>query len=126
MNQEKKAKIAALLKQVMPKGYKYSLSIDNHTTIVLTIAAAPIDLVKIAVEKAGYRAFDGHVQLNSHYLAKHFEKTEVADLFKKIEAAMYGADYYDNSNIMIDYHDAAYYVDVNLGKWNKPFFVVEN
>jgi hypothetical protein len=123
MNQEKKAKIAALLKEVMPKGYKYSLSVDNYTTIILTIAAAPIDLVKIAVEKAGYHALDGHVQLNSHHLAKHFEKTEVADLFKKIEAAMYGADYHDNSNIMIDYHDTAYYVNVNLGKWNKPFLV---
>lgn len=107
----------------MPNGYKYSLSVDNYSAIVLTIASAPIDPVKLATEKAGYHALDGHVQLNSHHFAKHFADTEVAELFKKIEAAMYGAGYYDNSDIMTDYHDTAYYVHVNLGKWNKPFVV---
>jgi phenolic acid decarboxylase len=41
VNQEKKAKI---LKKVMPKGWKYSLAVRNHSTIVCTIKSAPVDL----------------------------------------------------------------------------------
>ena len=45
MNQEKKSKIAAALKGVVPDGWKYSLSVRNHSTIVMTITAAPFDLI---------------------------------------------------------------------------------
>jgi hypothetical protein len=37
---------------------------------------------------------------------------------------MYSADYYDRSDAMTDYFDTAYYVDVNIGKWNKQYKVV--
>ena len=45
MNQEKKAKIAAALKTVVPKGWKYSLAVRNHSSIVMNIKSAPVDLV---------------------------------------------------------------------------------
>lgn len=123
MSQEKKAKIAAMLKEVMPSGYKYSLSVRDHSEIVLTIASAPIDLVKLAKESGKYSSLDNYVQVNSHYMHEHFKGTEVHELFCKIQKAMYGADYFDDSDIMTDFHHCAYYVSVNIGKWNKPFVV---
>jgi hypothetical protein len=33
------------------------------------------------------------------------------------------ADWYDESNAMIDYFNTAYYVDVNIGKWNTPYIL---
>lgn len=45
MSQEKKAKIAAKLKQVIPHDWKYSLAVHHHSTIILRISAAPVDLV---------------------------------------------------------------------------------
>ena len=30
-------------------------------------------------------------------------------------------DYYNNSDSMTDYFDIAYYTDINIGKWNKPY-----
>jgi len=36
---------------------------------------------------------------------------------------MKGADWYDNSDAQTDYFDTAYYVDVNVGKWDKPYIV---
>jgi hypothetical protein len=32
--------------------------------------------------------------------------------------------WYDNSDSMIDYFDIAYYVDINVGNWNKEYQVV--
>ena len=45
MSPERKAVIAAELKRVIPKGWKYSLAVHNHSTIVLNIVAAPVDLL---------------------------------------------------------------------------------
>ncbi len=39
---------------------------------------------------------------------------------------MHGTDLYDNSDIMTDYFDVAWYVDINIGKWNKPYKLVES
>lgn len=121
-SKERKATIAAGLKEVMPKDWKYSLAIRHHSTFVLTIAKAPVDLVKLATAN-GYRAYDNHVQLGGHNVARHFEGTEVAEVFNKIQKVMYSADYHDRSDAMIDLHDTAYYVDMNLGRWDKGFEV---
>lgn len=119
MNQEMKAKIAAELKKVMPKGWKYSLGVDNHSTIVLNIASAPVDLLKIA-HAAGYSSVCG-VQVNPHHMDRHFKDTEVGELFAEIQKVLYGCGYYDNSDVQTDYFETAYYVNVNIGKWNKAF-----
>lgn len=119
MDQEMKAQIAAELKKVMPKGWKYSLGVDDHSTIVLNIASAPVDLLKLAKE-AGYSSVCG-VQVNPHYMQEHFKNAEVGELFGKIKKVLYGCGYYDNSDSQVDYFDTAYYVNVNIGKWNKPF-----
>jgi hypothetical protein len=120
IDQEGKAKIAAALKEFMPKDWKYSLAIRDHSQIVLTIQQAPVDLIKLAVQ-TGYHSLDKHVQLGPQRLDSDFKDTEVAELFAKIKKALYGADYFDHSDSMTDYFHCAYYVAVNLGKWNKAF-----
>ena len=58
MNQEKKARIAAALKTVIPPTWKWSLGVRNHSTITLTIASAPVDLCgeALRVYNDSYRA----------------------------------------------------------------------
>jgi hypothetical protein len=34
---------------------------------------------------------------------------------------MKGTSWYDNSDIMTDYFDVAYYNNINIGKWDKPY-----
>ena len=47
MNQQKKAVIASNLKPVLKKyGLKGSLSVNNHSTIVLTVKSGKIDFIK--------------------------------------------------------------------------------
>ena len=52
MNQEQKKEIAKMLKSFMPKSWKYSLSVDNLSTIVLTIREADVDLLEILYQKS--------------------------------------------------------------------------
>ena len=43
------------------------------------------------------------------------------NFLNELLAAMKGTKWYDNSDAMTDYFDTAYYMDINLGKWNKPY-----
>lgn len=112
MNQERKAKIAANVKPILKKyGMKGSLSVRNHMSICLTITQGPID-------------FDGdRIQVNPYWYQEHFSG-KAKEFLSEVVPAMYSADYYDNSDAMTDYFDTAYYVDVNIGKWNKPYQLV--
>ena len=118
MNQEKKARIAANLKPILKKfGVKGSLSVRNHSSIVLTITEGKIDFYKDygADSKFG-------IQVNPYWYHEHFTG-RAKEFLSEVIPAMYSADYYDNSDAQIDYFDTAYYVDVNIGKWDKQYKV---
>jgi len=118
MNQEKKARIAANVKPILKKfGVKGSLSVRSHMSICLTITEGVIDFNKDygADSKFG-------IQVNPYWYKEHF-KGRSKEFLSEVIPAMYSADYYDNSDAQIDYFDTAYYVDVNIGKWNKPYKV---
>jgi hypothetical protein len=119
MNQEKKAKIASVLKPILKKyGLKGSLRVRNHMAICLTITEGKIDLAK-----DGNMDMKFGIQVNPYWYQDHFTG-QAKQALSEIIPAMYSADYYDNSDAQIDYFDTAYYVDVNVGKWNKPYKVV--
>lgn len=125
MNQEKKKEIAAELKKFMPKDWKYSLSVQNHSTIVMTIRQAPVDLLKLANDKL--RADNNlHNDKDLNYLDTHGMRTdryfegELLELFNKIHKAL-NLNNFDNSDSMTDYFHVGHYVSCNIGTWEKPF-----
>ena len=34
---------------------------------------------------------------------------------------MKGTKWFDKSDLMTDYHHIAYYLNINVGKWDKPY-----
>jgi hypothetical protein len=119
MNQEKKAKIAANLKPILKKfGLKGSLSVHNHSSIVLTIKSGSVDFFTDSGNPEDARKFG--IQVNPYWYKDHFTG-KAKEALSEIVPAMYSADYYDNSDAQTDYFDTAYYVHVNVGKWNKPY-----
>lgn len=126
MNQEKKAKINTALKAIMPKDWKWSLSVRHHSTIVLTIASAPIDLLAIVNAKCAENCksigmdFQPNTSAEISYCWKKMFTGELLDLFSKISAAL-NIDNFDNSDAMTDYFHVGHYVDLHIGRWNKPF-----
>jgi hypothetical protein len=107
---ERKAILAAELKKVMPKDWKYSLSVRHHSGIVCTIQSAPVDLV---AENGG------RDDVNVYWYKEHI-KGESLEVIEKIVAAL-NVGNHDNSDPMTDYFDVGWYVYLQFGKWDKPF-----
>lgn len=120
MSQEKKAKIAVELKKVMPKGWKYSLAVRNHSTIVCTIKSAPVDLIAEVKRVSGSTFVKDDYDVNPYHPHVAFDKN--LKNIEKILTAM-NLNNHNNSDIQTDYFDVGHYVDLNIGKWNKPFVV---
>lgn len=129
MNQQKKAIIASKLKPVLKKyGVKGSLRVSNHSTIVLNIKSGKIDFVKnynsvVGNQPGGFRngsAVEKSINVNPYWFHEHFSG-ESKQFLTEALAALKGADWYDESDAQIDYFNTAYYVDINIGKWNKPY-----
>lgn len=119
MDQDKKKEIAAELKLVVPKDWKYSLSVHNHSSITMTIKSAPVDLIGLCKNKHG--SVKGHIQLNEHFLSNSYEGDVLSTLEKIVKALNTGN--FDKSDSQSDYFHVGFYSHLHLGKWDKPFEV---
>ncbi len=133
MNQERKQKIAQALKPVLAKfGVKGTLRVRNHMAITLTLKSGPIDFIANSNRVCGndhYQVSRGfrpntnnYDQVNPYWFQDHYDgvaKEFLTEAFKALKAA----DYYDRSDAMTDYFDTAYYYDLNIGSWDKPYIV---
>jgi hypothetical protein len=119
MNQEKKKVIAAKLKPVLKKyGVKGTLSVRSHMSIVLNVKAGKVDFFNDYGDVEDAKKFG--IQVNPYWFQDHFTgkaKEFLADAFDALKSA----GYYNNSDAQIDFFDCAYYYDINIGKWNKPY-----
>lgn len=133
MNQERKALIAKALKPVLAKyGVKGTLSVRGHSTICLTIKSGKIDFIGNSNRvcgndhyqvSRGFRAnTSGYDQVNPYWFQDHYDgdaKAFLTEAFKALKVA----GWYDRSDAQVDYFDTAYYCDINVGKWDKPYIV---
>ena len=118
MSQEKKAKIAPVIKAICKKyGVKASLAVNNHSTLVLNVKSGSIDFIKDYGDDESAAKFG--IQVNPYHFKSHFTGKSVKFLSEVIPAMNSGN--HDRSDAMIDYFDVGWYVDVNIGKWNKPY-----
>jgi len=109
MNQERKAIIASNLKPVLKKyNMKGTLSVRDHMSIVLTLKSGKIDFGS------------GRDQVNPYWFHEHYEGV-AKEFLTEAFAALKSAGWYDKSEPQFDIHNVAYYVDVNIGKWNNPY-----
>lgn len=139
MNQERKAKIATAIKPILAKyGVKGSLSVRNHSCIVLTLKSGKIDFIenfiKTDIDGPSLRKMEQSqidnirknqsLDVNPYWFQDHFTgkaKSFLTEAFRALKSA----GWYDNSDAQTDYFDTAYYVDLNVGVWNKPYVVTE-
>jgi len=128
MSQEKKAKIAPVVKNILKQyGVKGSLAVRNHSTLVLNIKSGPIDFISnfnTVVNDIYHREHDSwkaetYIDVNPYHFQKHFSG-KALEFLKKIFVAMNDGNH-DRSDIQTDYFDVGWYVDVNIGRWNKPY-----
>jgi hypothetical protein len=131
MNQEKKAKIAPQVKAVLKKyRMKGTLSVRNHSTLVLSIKEGSLDMIgdyneTVKNAPGGFRGgnpAENYLDLNPYWYQDHFSGKCLAFVQELFDAMNDGN--HDRSDIQSDYFDVGWYVDVNVGGWNKPYQVV--
>lgn len=127
MNQDRKATIAAAVKPILARyGVKGSLRTDKYS-ITLTLTSGSIDFIsdlnsdRMSQSKDELRK-EYALSVNPYWFQEHYDG-ESYHFLKEIMGAMKAAEWYDRSDAMIDYFDTAYYYNVNVGRWNKPYTV---
>jgi hypothetical protein len=133
MDKSRKAKIVANLKPILKKyGVKGTLSVRNHSTIVLNVKSGKVDFIGnfnkvVGARPGGFRLgspAETYVDVNPYWFHEHYDGVAREFLTEAFQA-LKSADWYDESNAQVDYFDIAYYVDINVGKWNQPYVVTE-
>jgi hypothetical protein len=105
MKKERAPEVKAILKQY---GLRGTLSVDNHSTLVLTI------------QKGRFNIGEDHVEINTYWVNDN-HKGEMKACLNKLVDALKGKDYFDKSDIMTDYFHCSHYIKIQFGKWNKPY-----
>ena len=132
VSQEMKAKIAPTVKALLKKyGLKGSLSVHHHSTLVLTIGSGRIDFINNfnptcsklpRPEHLPFQPADKHISVNTYWAHEHFSGAAKEFVVAAIEA-LKGPDFFDHSDIQTDYFHRSHYIDINIGRWDKPYTV---
>lgn len=129
ISQDEKKNLLPEINRVLKNyGMKGSVSIKHHMTLTVTLSTGRLDLIGNWFDNQQKRP-DRIVQVtekptnldvNQYWLDSNFDGACLAFLSELFDA-MKGPDWFDNSDIMTDYFHVAHYVDVKVGRWNKPF-----
>jgi hypothetical protein len=131
VSQELKAKLAPKIKAICKKhGVKASLAVRHHSTLVLNIKSGSIDFLgnynkvcgaKPRPEHLPFQPATKSIDVNTYWYKEHFDGKALKFLSEVIPAMNNGN--HDRSDIQTDYFDVGWYVDVNIGKWDKAYTV---
>lgn len=132
MDQKKKALIAPAIKALLNAyNLKGSLSVDNHSTLNLNIKSGKLDFIgdfnDIQMTRPDWQRIvaKGSLSVNTYCVEDHYSG-EVKDFLVKAINALKSAGWYDNSDIMTDYFDVAYYFRIYVGKWDRPYKLLQS
>lgn len=108
---------------------------SGSLSVAVTIKSGPIDFIsnfnEAIAERSrpndplGPRPVTNYLNVNPYWYKEHFTG-EVADMIGemiKIIKTAPDRKWYDNSDIQTDYFDTAYYFDLQVGSWERPYKV---
>jgi len=123
------------IKKLFPSkdGWKLSIRRRHYSTIVVDILSAPIDLItdyRNCLLKDKYNDNERLEvltrKITNFSINQYFMKDFLyANIYDKIFSVLYKG-HYDRSDIQTDYFDVSWYVDLNVGSWDKDFQFIEN
>ena len=132
INQDTKKLIHTALKPIFIKyGLKATLGIDHHSTLVININKGKLDfiqnynnLAKNSTYPVPREQAQTHIDVNHYWYNEHFNGDCKNALNEIVTTANKVGKNFDHSDIQSDYFDIGFYLDVNVGQWNKPYQVL--
>jgi len=132
VSQELKGKLSPAIKAVCEKyGIRASIAVRHHSTLCLNVKSGAIDFIGNSNRVCGgdfyqvQRGFKpnttGYDQVNPYHFQNHYDGDARAFLTEVL--AVMNDGNWDKSDIQSDYFNVGWYVDVNIGAWNKPYTV---
>lgn len=129
ITQAEKQEITPVIKALLKKyGLKGSLSIDNHSTIVLKIKSGKLDFIGNYYACLETRPHDrSYVQkglkaINPNpYWFKEQYTGEVLEFLTSAFVALKGKEWFDHSDSQSDYFHTKHYVEIQCGTWITPY-----
>ena len=119
VSQELKAKLSPMIKSICKNyGVKASLAVSNHSTLVLNIKSGSIDFFK-SYNRDLDKPENGNIQVNPYWYNDDFDGAAKEFLSEVITAMNEGN--FDKSDSQTDYFHVGWYVNVNIGQWDKPY-----
>lgn len=126
---EEVAEIRKALKAKYGKKFKFSVTKrDGGLAVCVAITAGEADFSNLWESKTEDDYGYGYVQVNSYHTTeenygKHAKLfTEITDIIKTAPAnAEGGRAWFDKSDSQTDYFHTAYYFDLHVGKWDRPY-----
>ena len=112
VSQELKAKLAPTIKAVLKKyKVKGSISVRNHSSLVVTLKQGAVNFGK------------DYDDVNTYYINDHYAG-RARGLLNELKAAMEGPEFFCEDDSQTDYFHRSHYIDINIGKWDKPYVCV--
>lgn len=140
VSQEMKKSLAPGIKRVLKKyNMKATIAVNHHSTLMVNIKSGPLDVVgQYNKHMADFREHRGdrepwkdvdNVDVNPYHFKDTYNGTVLA-FITELHAAMNRSDdgsecNFNKSDLMTDYHNVGWYVDMNIGRWNKPYILTE-
>lgn len=136
-SQEDKRRVSPAIKSVLKKyNVKGTIGVKNNSTLVVNIMKGSLDFSSADVKiqefnkkfnqrettvKRDYIQVNPYCASNSH---NEVGETVIANFFTELVTAMKTAAWYNKSDSRVDYFDTAYYLNINVGTWNKRYELV--
>jgi len=131
MSQENKKSLAPEIKAICKKyNVKATLAMRHMSTLILNIKSGEIDFLgpynenlKRDCELRGVEYTPAtHIDLLPWWAERAYGPGKIVDFTKEVWAAMHKGNH-DNSDVMTDYFDVGWYVDISVGQWDKPYIL---
>lgn len=126
MSQEHKKQLAPSIKAVLKKyGVKASIGVNHRSTLGVNIQSSKLDIIGNynANCKEDDKVNHDYMGVNEHWIDSSYTGV-VRDFLNELKSAMMQGNH-DDSDIMTDYFNVGWYIDINVGNWDKPYILLE-
>ena len=112
------ARIRQALKVAFPE-FRFSVRKGGTGgSVHVAITSGPVDFHNIYSEH-----YPGTVDVNQHHTYMYGDHQELFEAIIEVIKNAPARKWYDNSNAQIDFFDTAFYYNLTVGRWNKPYEV---